>query len=123
MEHRSTPSSRLGGAIILIVLGIFFLLQQTGVLPDSFNWWAVFILIPGLFTLYEAFNRGDQADRFDSGKAILGIVLTLVGALFLFNIQLDFLPDLPWSVIWPFFLILGGVAILMRRSERPTQSR
>ena len=58
------------------------------------------------------------ADR-DSGALILGIVLIVVGALFLLP-DIDFLPWFGWRLIhlaWPILLILGGLLLLTRSSR------
>ena len=43
------------GGVILIGLGILFLLQNFGV-PIPGNWWAVFLLLPGVGALWTAWR-------------------------------------------------------------------
>jgi hypothetical protein len=105
-EWRSGSGGWIGG-IMLISLGILFLLQNLGWFYLE-NWWALFILIPAFgafgtaWTLYRSSgNRFPVAAR---GSLISGTLLTLLA--------LTFLLGLDFAVIWPFFLILGGLAIL-----------
>ncbi len=111
---RENTQGRLIGAVILIALGVIFLLREVNI-PFFDNWWAVFILIPGLVILwnaYVAYNRDRSFTTSVIGQGIVGGVLTLLGAAFLFDISLGFLSNL-----WPLILIAGGVALLLRRSE------
>lgn len=55
----------------------------------------------------------------DNGGLILGIVLVVVGALFLLP-DFDLLPWFGWRLIhltWPILLILGGLLLLTRSSR------
>ncbi len=98
--------------IILILLGTIFLLQNAGLLAFQ-NWWALFILIPALGALSSAWTRYRDTGLVDSavrGSLFTGILLTLVAAAFLFNIQAVF--------FWPALLILAGVGILLNAMWR-----
>jgi hypothetical protein len=95
------------GGVILILLGGIFLLQNFGVVY-AFNWWALFILIPtaGAFgaawTAYQTTGRLGMAAR---GSLIGGIVLSMVAAAFLFNLN--------WALVGPALLLLAGFGILV----------
>jgi hypothetical protein len=96
----------IGGAV-LIVLGVLFLLRNFD-LFDLDNWWALFILIPAVGAFATAWRTYQRSGRWSSaarGQVIGGLVFTLVALAFLFN--LDF------GSIWPLFLILGGVSLLV----------
>lgn len=93
--------------VILIGIGVIFLAANvTGFRLD--NWWALFILIPAVANFGNAVNDYQVNGRFTrSGRGSItgGLILTLVSFTFLFGWS--------WSVIWPIFLIIGGVAALL----------
>lgn len=100
-------SGNTTGGLILIGIGTIFLLSQiTGF--HLHNWWALFILIPAVCKLNEAW-QGYRADgRFTHstrGAFIGGMLLTMVAFVFLFNLS--------WSLFWPVVLILLGVGALL----------
>jgi hypothetical protein len=105
-----TPRQRgphWGAGIALIVLGLVFLLSNvTGFHLD--NWWALFILIPAAGSFSEAWRNYQRHGRFtrSSRNSLLwGIIISLVAFTFLL--------DLDWGLIWPVFLIIGGLGALM----------
>jgi len=95
--------------LILIVLGGAFLMQNMGrfFLPFT-NWWALFILIPALGSLDRAYrvykNAGNQLTVFARNSLFVGLILTLVAGIFLFNLN--------WTFYGPVLLILVGLGIL-----------
>ena len=92
--------------IILIAIGVIFLFTNlTGFHLD--NWWALFIMIPAVKNFGSAWGSYQRHGRFTKsarGSLTGGMILTLIASAFLFNIS--------WGLIWPFFLIIGGVAAL-----------
>ena len=101
----ATPNWVIGG--ILILIGVVLLFQNL-LGFHLVNWWALFILIPA----YDSFNRAYQMyqgegrfSRAVRGKLTNGAILALVAAAFLFNVS--------FNLIWPLFLIGGGVMILV----------
>ena len=95
------------GGVILIGIGVIFLLRNiTGF--SLHNWWALFFLIPAItsfgrvVTMYQADGRLTSRGR---GALIGGLILTFIAVVFLFN--LDF------GSLWPVFLILGGIGLLL----------
>jgi hypothetical protein len=101
------PQNQTIGAVVLIALGVIFLLKQLHILPLSFNWWALLILVPGGVLLYRAYDEyrlaGGVLTKSAREHGIGGTVLVLVAAVFLLNIN--------WGVVWPAFLIIAGVAM------------
>jgi hypothetical protein len=96
----------IGGAL-LILLGVIFLLQNFG-LTYPVNWWALFILIPALGAFGAAWNLYQQTGQLGAparGALIGGALLTLVAAVFLFNLN--------WGLVIPVLLILAGIAMLV----------
>jgi hypothetical protein len=94
----------------LILLGAAFLMQDLGTLSIPLNnWWALFILIPaiGAFTrAWRAYqDAGNQLTARVGGALILGALLTLVTAAFLFNFN--------WTIWGPVLVILVGVGLLV----------
>jgi phage shock protein PspC (stress-responsive transcriptional regulator) len=70
----------------------------------------------------EATPSTEEEARRDNGALLLGLVLVIVGILFLLP-HGDFLPWFGFRLIhftWPILLILGGVLLLMR-SRRDTE--
>lgn len=98
---------RLTGAFILIGLGTVFLLRSFGIIDGDFNWWALFIVVPGIGLLFGAFVNFLQygLDSRVKGQTFGAIMTLMVGFIFLF--------DLDWGKVWPLFLIVPGVAMLL----------
>ncbi len=112
-EQRLADPSREGGwimGLILIILGGLFLLRTTGNfnIPLT-NWWALFILIPAVGALSSAWRMyKDAGDRFTGparGSLLVGLVLTFVTFVFLF--------DLSWTYVGPILIIVVGIAIIL----------
>ncbi|NTU54627.1 MAG: hypothetical protein HGA79_00075 [Anaerolineales bacterium] len=103
----SRGSSWIAG-IILVVLGGIFLLQNMGSYRFPLqNWWALFILIPAVGAFDTAFRTYRREGTFTAparGSLLVGIVLTLVTAAFVFNIS--------WTYFGPALIILAGLGIL-----------
>ena len=94
-----------GGALIL--LGIIFMAQNLGAFYLR-NWWALFILIPAIGSFAAAWNSYQANGRLTAagrGSLVGGGVLVMIAAAFLFS--LDF------GLLWPVFLIVGGLVVLL----------
>jgi len=111
-------STALIGGLILLALGAFFLLRNTGVvdflhLPYlGVNWWALFLMIPGALLVARAvqgFQSGRGQQREVRNQAVGGVLLILVGATLMFDFG-------NWDFVWPLFLIVIGGALLLRRA-------
>lgn len=97
----------IAGAVLILV-GLVFLLQNVaGFTLD--NWWALFILIPAVGSLWTAWSvyrkNGRKFTAAARGPLTGGIVLLTVAAFFLFNVN--------WGTAWPVFLIIAGAAVLV----------
>lgn len=92
--------------VVLIAIGVIFLFTNlTGFSLD--NWWALFILIPAVSNFGNAwrkYQRHGRLTRGARGSITGGLILTLIASAFLF--------DLDWGLIWPVFLIIGGISAL-----------
>ncbi len=117
IEDASGEAKQDGGSwiigVVLIALGGLFLLSN--VLSVSFvtNWWAVFILIPALYNL----NRAWQSYR-QNGRLTAGGRSALVGGLLILTVALIFLLNLDWGVVWPVFIIIIGLGLLLQFASR-----
>ena len=99
-------SGAVWGGLILIGLGVVFLMQTLGILPGHFNWWAIFILFPGVTLLYRAYRSSQEGLSHQvRGQLIGGSILTMIAVTFLFNLS--------WALMGPVFLIMIGVAIFV----------
>jgi len=116
--HRAQPRAHDGrwdvapwaGGLVMIALGVVFLLRNVGLnLPILHNWWALFILIPAVNSLSQAW-RSFKANGWRFGGQTSG---SFVGGLALTLVALTFLLGLSWSVVWPVFLILAGIGALL----------
>ena len=97
----------VGGAI-LVILGLVFLLQNMGIFVVN-NWWALFILLPAIGAFAAAWRNyqtaGNRLTGAARGSLIGGVVLTMVAAAFLFNLN--------WPVVGPILIILAGIGLLL----------
>lgn len=102
-NRRVRRSNGIIPGIILVVIGTIFLLDHLGVVRADTLWrfWPLAIVAVGLLKLSQ---RGEQA---------LGVGFIVVGAI----VQLhEFgLIGLSWGTIWPFILILAGIALIWSR--------
>jgi hypothetical protein len=116
-DMQPSPDTRPGygnyhwmGAAVLIALGVIFFLRQAGVIALGENWWVVFLLLPAGFLFFGAWQRYQAEGRVASsvwGQLFGGIVLLIIALTFLFRWN--------WDLIWPAFLVIGGLLMLLRR--------
>jgi hypothetical protein len=102
--HRS-PFHGLFVGLSLLLLGVLFLLNQTGALTGD-TWWQSLLIGLGVIWIINGLVRYNHPE-FHWGaynKIVFGIVLILVGALFIAG----------FSEWWPVVLIVAGVAFLLR---------
>lgn len=95
------------GGVILIAIGVIFLVTNLGGFQLN-NWWALFILIPAFSNFASAWENYSQNRRLTKsgrGSIVGGLILSLIAFTFIF--------EWPWAIIWPVFLIIGGVGALI----------
>ena len=96
------------GGIVLILIGVAFLFNQTGVFQIN-NWWAFFILIPaiGSFIIaYSTFQKDGKLGRKGLDAIIAGLFLVVLTTLFVFSLDI--------GNLWPLFVIFLGIVIILR---------
>lgn len=106
-HHAGHTSGWIGGAI-LILLGFVFLMQNMGILFPE-NWWALLLLIPAYSAYTSAWNCYQESVQNARGIAsalIIGIFLSILTLVFLFNLAVSF--------FWPVLLMAGGLVLLMK---------
>lgn len=108
-DKKPASNSALMGGVVLILVGVVFLLQQTAGINLQ-NWWALFILIPAVMALGAAWNMY-RAD----GRLSPRVLGTAAGSLFPLLIAAIFLFGLDWGSVWPVFLIVAGIGGLLGR--------
>lgn len=91
--------------VILIALGAIFTLQNFGIVDagDIGSWWPVILIGFGISSLIAPKDSGDSAG---------GAVLTALGVFFLLR-KLDVI-DWRLRDVWPAFLILAGISLVLR---------
>ena len=95
------------GGVLLIALGVGFLARNFGY-PLPQNWWALFLLLPGLAALSTAWSiyqrNGQQLNGGARSALIGGLILVLLSFLFFFDVN--------FGKFWPVILIVIGVSVL-----------
>lgn len=114
-ERREERRAGRGGGgwilgVVLILLGALFLFQNIGKFTfPFFNWWALFILIPALGALGDAYRKyrdsGNQVTRSVRNSLFGGIILLIITAIFIFNLS--------WTYLGPALIILVGLGLLL----------
>lgn len=107
--HHTFSSPLIGGIVILLV-GVFFLLQNFGVgFFQLHNWWALFILIPAIAILSNAYRAYNAAGR----QVTYYVRNQIVGGLLILAVALIFLLGMDWGRLWPVFLIVIGIGVML----------
>jgi hypothetical protein len=95
--------------IALIILGSLFMLDTFDILNINLhNWWAIFILIPGLNMAVKGWREYRETYSSSSrNTGFWGLVLIVLAIAFFFNIS--------WNLIFPIGLVGVGVYLLFFR--------
>ena len=107
--NRRTDSSFFVG-LALLIIGIIFLLRNFELIDLGRRWWALFFLIPISYLLTDIMRR----HRADEGRFPYDVIGSLIGVATLVAVMLIFLLNLGWGTIWPVFIIIGGLSLLLR---------
>ena len=92
---------------VLILLGAVFFLEQGGYISMTDNWWALFIYLAAVASFANMWRSYRSSGTFGAqatGSLVWGLVLTVVGSIFFF--------ELLWDRWWPVILIAIGVGIV-----------
>jgi len=98
---------RVWGALILITIGCFLILERMGLgAPDWVFRWPMILIIIGVFV---GFRHGFRGAGW--------LILMMIGGFFLVD---DIIPDFSLHrYIWPLVIIFIGIAILVRPRRHP----
>ena len=113
MRERSLSNDWFG--IALVAVGLLFLVQNY-LGYELRYWWALLILIPAVGSFGTAYSlwRGHGSPTATASAFTMGILFTAIALIFLLG--------LPWARVWPVFIILAGLAMLLpsltRRREK-----
>ena len=102
-------NSALVGGLIVILIGVFLLLEQIGILPHHwFSFWAAMFFLVGAFQLLQSSRWGGR---------LWGLILLATGVA----LEFDYLgyASLHLNRTWPVFIIAFGLVILVQSIERP----
>lgn len=109
MSKTTVNTGRLIAGLALIIVGVLFLLDQTGNIDAGSilsDWWPLIIIAIGAVQLLV------------SPRAFLGpVIVMLIGLLFLGS-TLDLYKVDVWTLIWPAIVVIIGLSILFGRGTR-----
>jgi predicted membrane protein len=110
--NTESKNNKLVLGIVLLLIGASLMLKNLNLLPE-FTWfhiffsWKMLLVVLGLTIIIAASNK------------IPGIVLLLIGGIFILS-DLDIIPVLSfWRVMVPIILIVIGVTIIFSKSLHP----
>jgi hypothetical protein len=98
--------------IVLITIGVIFLLGNCNVIEIGERWWSLFFLIPISFMVSDIWRRRQN----NQGKIPAAARGSFIGLIVLSVVMFAFLLELDWGVIWPVFIIIGGLSLIMSHS-------
>jgi drug/metabolite transporter (DMT)-like permease len=107
-QHRDREATSWVVGIVLILLGVAFLLENSGYVVLTGNWWALFIYLAAIASFANAWRSYRTQGEFGAtatGSLTWGLVLTVIASIFLFN--------LVWDLWWPAILVAVGVGIVV----------
>jgi hypothetical protein len=108
-DDQSRSNSGWIGGLVLVLIGLYFLFGNLLGFAYVANWWAIFILIPAVFTLSRAWNSYRRHGRLtERGRS------NLIGGLLIGAVAFIFLFDLSFGNWWPIFLIIAGFGALLK---------
>ena len=95
--------------LALIIVGTLFMLDTFDIMNINLhNWWAIFILVPGISMAVRGWKEyrevGTKSSR---STGFWGVVLIIVAGSFFFNIS--------WNLVFPIILMGLGIYLLFYR--------
>ncbi len=108
MEWNLTDNNWIMGVALILSGGLFLLDTMNIVQIDLSNWWAIFILIPGINMAVNGWRRYQRSgSKGGLNTSLWGLVLIIVAFAFFF--------DIAWSLVFPVVLIAMGAYLLLTR--------
>jgi hypothetical protein len=105
--ERRNGKEWFAGILLILLGGIVFL--QTMNIRMLDNWWALFILLPAIASFSDAWmhyrKAGNRFDKRARGSLFVGLVLTAVTTVFLF--------DWMWTITGPVLLAAAGLGLII----------
>lgn len=108
-KERKFETGNMAVGVALILIGILFLLDTFGLVNINLtNWWAVFILIPGINMTVNGWRRYQENQYLGSrNTAFWGLMLIILAFTLFLNIA--------WSFVFPLALVGVGIYLLFFR--------
>ena len=94
--------------LAMVAVGAAIILSQLGLLDSGYNWWAIFVLVPGFGFFSGALDMLITKRRLSSGVRSMfgtGLLVLTVGGILLF--------DLNWGIYWTLILIVVGFSMFL----------
>lgn len=107
-RHGHGQGASLIVGVVLILLGVVFILERFGYIRLTNNWWAIFIYVAAIACFANAWRSYRASGFFGAqatGSLTWGLVLTVVGSIFIFNLL--------WDMWWPAILVAIGTGIVV----------
>jgi len=114
LQNAEKPKNISGGSdraifgLILVLIGVIFMLRNVEIFELD-NWWALFILIPAIASFGNAWKifqgNGRQMTRRVRSRIVAGLFPLTIALIFLFGLDM--------GELWPVFIILAGVAVIL----------
>ena len=105
---RREHNNGAGWALILILVGVIFLVQNLHIASFTFHWWALFIFIPVIGSLSAAWNGFRRDGRITtkvSGSLGSAVLIGTVGTILLLGLD--------WAFWWPLVVMAVGLSMLL----------
>jgi uncharacterized membrane protein len=98
--------------LALIILGVFFLAENAGIVEYTPLWGIVF-LIPAVGSFVTAWMTYQHESVFTGAvrsEIIGGLVMLFIAIMILFSLN--------WGTLWPVFIIIAGLGSLLASQEQ-----
>ena len=111
-------SSNLWVGFAFIAGGVMVLLNQSGLVSLEFNWWALFIVIPAIGSLSNAYKRY----RVTNNLFDMSVMMPALIGLFMIGLMFNLLSgngwNFNWNLFWPLMFIIIGLGMIFGRSQK-----
>ncbi|MFP4374011.1 MAG: LiaI-LiaF-like domain-containing protein [Spirochaetaceae bacterium] len=110
------PNKFLFSSVVFVLVGVILLLWNLGLIPRLESLWPLLLIIAGVALLYEGFVR-----RRRDAYVFIGMFALLLGLFFL--LAETVLSPVAVSTIWPVFMTITGLSLVVYGVRRPWGSR